>query len=530
MKTMPVSKIRLILSLAILLCSSDSLLAQSLNTSAEIPGRVPSDQNQRRAPIAGSSQGKDAFVPDLTAQWDTIRPLINPDKGWYHHMLDNGINKYLIEGEKDLTGFPGMDHLYLRLAWAYLEPEEGKFNWSYIDDIVEKYVPMGYKISFRISCKETGPAPEAVPTEINGIRYATPYWVVKAGAKGIDRPEFGTASWTPVWDDPVFLEKLDNFHKAFAEKYDGKPWVRYVDVGSIGEWGEGHTFFSTRISPTVEEIKTHINIHLKHYKQSQIIVTDDLLAYEKSTNDQKVLLDYAIGNKISLRDDSPMVKYHVENNLHVWTVLNPDYFEAAYKTMPTVYELEHYGKVKEAGHWLGKNGNDTIPGIGASGAEIFLNSLKLIRPTYIGFHGYLAEWLSDNPDLTNQLLNLCGYWYFPKSINATQYNNGKLSFEIEWLNKGVAPAYRAYQLRGKLIPMDKSADTIDFTLEDSGNKKWMPNQIIAEKYSGILSEKPKGEYTLAIQLYDKKWDTPVEIGLHKDLKDNEFFLLQKLTF
>ncbi|MDZ7608788.1 MAG: hypothetical protein U5K79_25110 [Cyclobacteriaceae bacterium] len=45
------------------------------------------------------------FVPqttDLVSQWDTIRPLANPDKGWYHHMLDNGIGKYLIQDE---TGF-----------------------------------------------------------------------------------------------------------------------------------------------------------------------------------------------------------------------------------------------------------------------------------------------------------------------------------------------------------------------------------------------------------------------------------------
>jgi beta-galactosidase GanA len=184
------------------------------------------------------------FVPqktDLTDNWDTIRPLANPDKGWYHHMLDNGIDKYLIQDEKDLLDYPGIDHLYLRLAWAYLEPEEGVFDWSYIDDIVEKYVPMGYKISFRISCKETGEVPGSMPYKVDGIAYATPYWVKQAGAKGIDNPEFGPAVWTPDWDDPVYLEKLENFHKAFAEKYDGRPWVRYIDVGSIGDWGEGHT-------------------------------------------------------------------------------------------------------------------------------------------------------------------------------------------------------------------------------------------------------------------------------------------------
>ena len=467
---------------------------------------------------------------DLINKWDTIRPLINPDKGWYHHMLDNGINKYLIQDEKDLTGFPGMDHLYLRLAWAYLEPEEGKFDWSYIDNIVEKYVPMGYKISFRISCKETGAAPGSVPVEINGIRYATPYWVVKAGAKGIERPEFGSASWTPVWDDPVFLEKLDSFHKVFAEKYDGKPWVRYVDVGSIGEWGEGHTYFSTRISPTVEEIKTIMNLHLKHYKNTQLIVTDDLLAYEKSEEDQQVLLNYALENGFSLRDDSPMVKGYMENDLDTWTVRHPEYFSEVYKIRPTVFELEHYGKVKSNGYWLGENGVEIIPDYKVDGADIFRNAVKIIRPTYIGFHGYLGEWLTDNPEFTIEMLNRCGYWYFPKSINATRFKNGKLSFEMEWLNKGVAPAYTTYQIRGKLIPVGKTSESIDFMAEDSGNKNWMPGRTSTEKYTATLSGKPKGEYWLAIQLFDTKSEKPVEIGLTENLKNNGYFLIQKLTF
>ena len=68
----------------------------------------------------------------LTNHWDTIRPLVNPNKGWYHHMLDNGIGKYLIQDENDLNNFPGMDHLYLRLAWAFLEPKEGKWGTFFI--------------------------------------------------------------------------------------------------------------------------------------------------------------------------------------------------------------------------------------------------------------------------------------------------------------------------------------------------------------------------------------------------------------
>jgi hypothetical protein len=469
------------------------------------------------------SNRKTVQSTNLESQWDTVRPLANPDKGWYHHLLDNGIDKYGISDEKKLAVFPGMDHFYLRLCWAYLEPEEGKFDWSYIDDVVEKYVPMGYKISFRISTKETGGAPGSVPAEVNGINYATPFWVKKAGAKGVDRPEFGSPSWTPDWDDPIYLEKLDNFYSAFAAKYDGKPWVRYVDVGSIGEWGEGHTHFSTRVPPTVAEVKANIDIFLKHFKQTQIVVTDDLLYWNKSEADVKELFDYVVSKGISLRDDSPLVKWYVDTMLDTWSVSHPHFFEAVYQSRPTVFELEHYGAVKQNGYWLGENGADTIPGEGVSGAQIFTNALKLIHPTYIGYHGYLEDWLDDNPELTNKLLNLCGYWYFPNSIEITGAGNSKITFKIGWLNKGVAPAYSVYILKGKLISVENTEKNINFEIEDSGNKNWFPGETFYQDYAIIPVKKLSGKYKLYIQLFDGKSGRPVEIGLKSGLKDADGF-------
>ncbi len=300
-----------------------------------------------------SSCQPDYQALNLESQWDTMRPLENPDKGWYHHMLDNGIDKYLIQDENDLHDFPGMNHLYLRLAWAYLEPEEGKYDWSYIDNIVDKYVPLGYKISFRITSKETG-----FPYEKDGVGYATPYWVRQAGAKGVVPSEFGPPVWSPDWGDLIYLEKLSNFHKAFAEKYDGKPWVLDTDVGSIGDWGEGHTHFSTRVPPTVTEIKANIDVYLKHYSETQIVVTDDLIYWNKPEEDVNELLQYVLENDITFRDDSPLVDYYMSNYTDTWSVSHPQFFEAVYRERPTIYELQHYLHVKRDGNWIGKNGEE----------------------------------------------------------------------------------------------------------------------------------------------------------------------------
>ena len=72
--------------------------------------------------------------------------------------------------------------------------------------------------------------------------------------------------WEPVWDDPIFLAKLDKFLAAFAARYDGKPWLRYVDIGSIGDWGEGHTWGGSQKQLTFATRKLHVDLHLKHFE------------------------------------------------------------------------------------------------------------------------------------------------------------------------------------------------------------------------------------------------------------------------
>jgi hypothetical protein len=168
--------------------------------------------------------------------WDESKVCNNPHKGWYHHYYDNGLANYgsLLKEGDFLEDFPGLNHIYLRLAWSYLEPVEGEFHWDVIDRIIDPWVSKGYGIAFRITCKET------TKDQI----FAAPKWVMDAGAKGeyFSNPwSKGWKNWEPDYGDPIFLEKLENFHKAFAERYDRKPWVEYIDIGSYGDWGEGHT-------------------------------------------------------------------------------------------------------------------------------------------------------------------------------------------------------------------------------------------------------------------------------------------------
>ena len=112
----------------------------------------------------------------LKNRYDDEKICENPDKGWYIHYYDQGIaeryNSDLAPGDY-LDDFPMLDHIYLRLAWSFLEPEEGNFKWELLDDVIDRWTAHGKKVSFRITCKETN----------KNLPFATPKWVFDAGAK-----------------------------------------------------------------------------------------------------------------------------------------------------------------------------------------------------------------------------------------------------------------------------------------------------------------------------------------------------------
>jgi hypothetical protein len=459
---------------------------------------------------------------DMTSKWNDKIALENPHKGWYHHYPDNHINKYIIREDSHLLDFPGMDHIYIRLAWAYMEPQEGKFNWDIIDNIINKWTEKGLKISFRISCKETS-------TERIEQQYATPKWVMEAGAKG-DYYRRGKkvgpdGPWEPVFDDPVYLEKLENFLRAFAGRYDGKPWLRYVDVGSIGDWGEGHTSSGSKIEYGYNQRKVHVDLYCKYFRKTQIVISDDFVYCVADLQDRQKMHQYILKRGISYRDDSPLVNGYVRGYADTYTVRSPEFFKDAYLRTATVFELQHYHAVKRDGNWKVKEGSSLSKyAKGKDGPDFFRGALDLLHATYIGYHGDAHEWLTDNPELTKELLNQCGYWLFLHRVTIpdVMQSGRPQKIQLAWENRGVAPAYHPYILKVRLV----GPDTKNFEF-DSGCQKWLPDPpgtIYYESYTLRIPPRLRpGIYKLKFKLYSKEEEKDVFLALDPELLDGQNF-------
>ena len=355
----------------------------------------------------------------------TVRPqdtgiaLVNPDMGWTMHFYSNIPQNYgsRLEPSDTLDDFPGLSTVYLRVPWAFIEPTEGYFNWALLDTPAQRWIAKGKRIALRITCSE------------DWMRYATPEWVGRAGAKGYfyetgkGRTESGSA-WDPDFGDPVFLTKLEKLLATMAARYEGNPNVAFIDIGSYGLWGEGHTHMSSQL-PEAEAlaiIQKHIDLHVKYFKRTLLCINDDMAGNDKPGRHFPET-DYALSKGVTLRDDSILVQppphswYHAEMAQEFW----PHW--------PVILEHEHYGSSKKRGAW--------------GDGSLLLKAVEDYHASYMSIHWWPRIELEENRAVIDRINRRLGYRVqlheitWPRAISIGQ------PFRVRsvWANAGVAPCY-----------------------------------------------------------------------------------------
>ena len=130
--------------------------------------------------------------------------------------------------------------LYMDITWAELEPEEGVYNWASIDEEnqISRWRKEGKHLVFRFVCDIPG---EEAHMDI-------PEWLYeKSGEAGRWYDGEDGKGFAPDYNNPTIISCHEQAVKALGEHFGQDGLISYVELGSLGHWGEWHVNYSEGI-------------------------------------------------------------------------------------------------------------------------------------------------------------------------------------------------------------------------------------------------------------------------------------------
>jgi len=374
--------------------------------------------------------------------------LINPGMGWVAYYYSNLYQNYgsKLKPYDTVRYFPGMNTVFLRIPWAFVEPEENNYVWEILDTPTQRWVDQGGQVGVCITATE------------NWMGSGTPTWVYDAGAKSYEVDGY----LEPEYDDPIFLEKVENFLRVMAERYDNNPNVAYIFVGHFGMWGEGHTVLTTPKhgrSWGFETQKRMIDLYRRHFKNTTLCISDDYVGHDLR-GERFDITDYAFSQGVTIHDDSILVQpppnswYHSEMAQLFWP------------TLPVVLEHEHFGGSVNRGAW---------------DEELLIKAVEDYHASFLSIHWWPDRFYEANRDIIARINRRIGYrLQVPEIIWPSRIGKGEsFTIQSQWVNAGVAPCYKGgypcFTLKdekGGIVSVlsDSSFDLKDLAVSKPGNE------------------------------------------------------------
>ena len=138
--------------------------------------------------------------------------------------------------------------VYANVTWRELEPEEGRFAFEEIEEKnhFARWRSEGKRLILRLVADLPSRSPHC----------DLPDWLADSVRGAAYDIEYGMG-WCPDYTDERFLSAHRAAVAALGERYDGDPFVAFVELGSLGHWGEWHVHPDAGEMPG-EEVKDRI--------------------------------------------------------------------------------------------------------------------------------------------------------------------------------------------------------------------------------------------------------------------------------
>jgi hypothetical protein len=407
--------------------------------------------------------------------------LVNPGKGitTFQRFNDEPLNTGLKWSEEGPTAplqdqpgidFPRTSISYCRWFWSTIEPQSGAVRWEILDSALEEARKHGQTLAIRLMpYDEKHPLPE---------------WYRTSGARRANKSgDADEEVWQPAFSDPLYLKYWGRLVAATGARYDGHPYLDTVDISSVGYWGEGWSPYM----PDFEVQKALIDIYFDAFHKTPLLMNFD----------QEPALAYGTARGAGWRLDCLGDMRTSSDNPYFPPEMLDVYPQQVVRA--GIHEVWKRSPVSLETCW--------VPGYwkeqGWDVDYILDQALRWhVTSVNVKSSAIPKEWKQQFDNFQKKM----GYRFvlrrfeYPRAARRGQM----MAIQSWWLNAGVAPVYRDYQLAVRL----RSDRATAVTRTDARVRDWLPGDAVWNGNVYVPDDLPPANYQVAVGILDPRLEKP----------------------
>lgn len=376
--------------------------------------------------------------------------------------------------------------VYIDITWREFEPQKGVYDFETLvaENQIEQWKEEGKHAVLRFLCdKPSSTAHRDIPdwlyeeTQGDGTDYSTSYG----------------NGYSPNYNNTTFIECHAQAIKALGEYFSTDTFVSFVELGSLGHWGEWHVKYEDGLDriPSEAVRLEYITPYVEYFTNAKFLM-------RRPFNAAKT---YGFG----LFDDMAGSPEGTEEWLE-WIANGGDYSQAnerdALSAMPNQWKIAPIG-----GEF---NSDYSMDWMLRTNLEETVSLLKRSHTTFLGPKSPTGDKVENGINSTEgieTILKTIGYRFYIEKVEiANTLIKNNLKITLTWNNAGVAPMYFDWPVY--LYYADANNNILGSVKVDLQTTKLLPNTQIKTTTEIADSSIPDGTVKLFVGIVDPMTSLP----------------------
>ncbi|MBO6240267.1 MAG: DUF4832 domain-containing protein [Butyrivibrio sp.] len=305
--------------------------------------------------------------------------------------------------------------VYMNIKWRDLEPLEGVYDWDKIESEghLYDYRALGKHLVLRFVCDYPG---EEEHMDI-------PDWLYEKTRDGeFYEIEYG-CGYCPDYNNEDFISAHENVLNEIGRHFSDDDFLSYVELGSLGHWGEWHTYYPAGIPkmPLEETRRIYVKQYAKAFPYARLLMRRPFAEMPE---------EFGVFNDMTgaEEDTNTWLEWIEQGGIY-----NETKEENGLRSAKDIWNIAP----------VGGEFTSSIPMSTMLGSDLD-KTLELLEKSHMSFIGPMVPECNRAGDVTEgiqEVLKRVGYRYRVSSFSMKNAGFGTTEITVTMVNDGVAPVY-----------------------------------------------------------------------------------------